>query len=97
MSRILVLSSATLSLAAVLAISGRAPAQDGLLRTQFERFDRDGDGRVTAEELGRPALFRRLDADGDGVVTWPETERALGGARRNPQPPIEDPAPSEPA
>jgi AhpC/TSA family/EF hand len=33
------------------------------------RFDKDRDGRVTAEELGRPDLFAALDRDGDGAIT----------------------------
>jgi EF hand len=33
------------------------------------RFDKNKDGRVTAEELGRPELFAILDRDGDGAIT----------------------------
>ena len=34
------------------------------------RFDKNGDGKITAEELkDHPALFARLDRDGDGVIT----------------------------
>ncbi len=34
------------------------------------RFDRNGDGRITADEMKEhPALFARLDRDGDGVIT----------------------------
>jgi len=33
------------------------------------RFDKNKDGRITKEELGRPELFAALDRDGDGAVT----------------------------
>ena len=43
------------------------------------RFDRNGDGRITREEMkDHPKLFERLDRDRDGVITtedfnWSET------------------------
>ena len=46
---------------------------------RFRRFDRDGDDRVTPQELPRPALFRRLDLDGDGVITREELPRREDG------------------
>jgi hypothetical protein len=33
------------------------------------RFDKNTDGRITREELGRPELFAALDRDGDGAIT----------------------------
>jgi hypothetical protein len=33
------------------------------------RFDKNKDGRISAEELGRPELFAILDRDGDGAIT----------------------------
>lgn len=35
-----------------------------------QRYDKDGDGKITAEEFTGPEeLFRRLDRDGDGQIT----------------------------
>lgn len=44
----------------------------------FQRYDRNRDGRVTAEELAMPVLFRRFDLDGDGAVTSEEYRRVAG-------------------
>ena len=37
----------------------------------FQRLDRDGDGVVSAAEMGRPIdrMIERMDRDGDGVLT----------------------------
>lgn len=43
-------------------------------RNLLERFDEDGDGRVTLEELGGAAtILERLDKNGDGVLSGSET------------------------
>lgn len=66
---------------AVLLAAGLAAAQEkkGAARWAnlppeelMRRFDKDGDGVLTAEEVGRPRIFRQLDADGDGKVTLDE-------------------------
>ncbi|WP_171187045.1 redoxin family protein [Alienimonas chondri] len=81
MLRPIVLFTGTLALAAFLVVAQRGATDEPDLRLRFDRFDRDGDGRVTAAELGQPALFRRLDENGDGAVTWAETERAARAGR----------------
>jgi arylsulfatase A-like enzyme len=45
------------------------------LQRRFQQLDADGDGKLSADELGQPQLHRRLDADGDGLVT-PEEARS---------------------
>lgn len=54
--------------------------RDAGLEQRFRRMDRDGDGRVTQQELPRPALFRRLDRDGDGAITREELPGYGAGA-----------------
>ncbi|NWG14900.1 MAG: sulfatase-like hydrolase/transferase [Acidobacteria bacterium] len=44
---------------------------------RFRQMDRNGDGKLNRDEVGRPALFRRLDLNGDGVVTMDEAKKAL--------------------
>ena len=44
---------------------------------RFEQLDRNGDARVTPDELPAAALFKRLDLDGDGAVTKPEAVEAV--------------------
>lgn len=43
----------------------------------FDRADRNGDGRLTADELDRDFPFARVDVNGDGVVTYTEAVAAV--------------------
>jgi len=57
----------------------------GRRQDPFERYDKDGDGRVTALELNNPAMFLWLDRNGDGSITRQEATEALtefGAERR---------------
>jgi hypothetical protein len=54
-----------------------APRQ-GTLARLFRHVDRDGDDKVTPEELPRPLLFKRLDKNSDSVITLDEAEAGLG-------------------
>lgn len=60
------------TVAVVGAIGLRSIAQDGGLKAAFERYDKNSDGKVTAEELGQPLLFKALDGNGDGHLTLDE-------------------------
>jgi len=51
------------------------------LQGRFKELDRNGDGKLTADELPRPALFKQMDTNGDGIVTLDEAESAFAGAR----------------
>ena len=45
----------------------------------FDRFDADGDGKITHEEFqaGHDERFRQMDLDGDGAVTQNEARQAM--------------------
>ena len=42
------------------------------IQALFHAVDKNGDGKVTPDELPRPALFKRLDTNGDGAITLDE-------------------------
>jgi len=44
---------------------------------RFEQLDRNGDAKVTPDELPAAGIFRRLDLDGDGAITRPEAVEAV--------------------
>ena len=76
-----------LAVAALLLGALAAAQQAGrmTLEQRFAQLDRDGDGRVTAEEAGGAAWFARLDTNGDGAVTLEEARAALAqGVRQTP-------------
>lgn len=64
MKQLLIFSALLLSVASAFS----AQTERGSLLDRFDQVDRDGDGKVTARELPRPALFRRLDRNGDGII-----------------------------
>jgi Ca2+-binding EF-hand superfamily protein len=45
----------------------------------FKHFDRNGDGKLTPDELPFPKWFERLDLNKDGVITLDEARQVLGG------------------
>ena len=61
----------------------RAGARRGRLQEAFRAADRDGDGKLSADEFPRPEIFKEVDRDGDGFVTREEAtvlvDRARGG------------------
>ncbi len=62
----------------LVSISG-SPAQSSVAADlAFKRADRNGDGKVTREELPQAGLFKRFDGNGDGTITIEETRAAFG-------------------
>ncbi len=60
--------------------STNSPSQrreGGRRQDPFERYDKNGDGRVTADELNNPAMLQWLDRDGDGAITRQEATETL--------------------
>jgi catechol 2,3-dioxygenase-like lactoylglutathione lyase family enzyme len=65
------------------------PAGSGLA-DRFKALDRNGDGKVSAEEFPGP-LFRQMDTNGDGFVTLDEARSFFTG-RREGRPAANEPA-----
>ncbi|MFZ5833256.1 MAG: serine hydrolase [Planctomycetota bacterium] len=64
---------------------------------RFKQFDRDNDGKLSAEELPYPNLFKRLDKDGDGFLRASEAGDLRIGRRQTPAAPattLTSPAPA---
>ncbi len=62
----------------VTLLSTVALAQSPSNDRPFKRLDRNGDGKLTRDEI--PRLFDQLDADSDGAVTADEVRTRLEGA-----------------
>jgi len=45
--------------------------------TLFEKYDKNKDGKITAEEFGNERLFKSMDLNKDGEVNRPEADTAL--------------------
>jgi acetyl esterase/lipase len=65
--------------------------QPGSRAERFDQIDRNGDGKVTPDELPRPRLFQRLDRNGDGVIQRDEILRDDQGDLQSPEEPSHTP------
>ena len=72
-----------LSLLAACSLSALAGGREseGMERL-FRRMDRDGNGKLTAEELPGRMLLNRADTDGDGAVSLEEAREVRRNVRR---------------
>ncbi len=63
------------AIAALHSASAQAPGGAGV----FQRFDKNGDGKVTKDELPNAQAFSRYDLNKDGVITLEEYNQVAGG------------------
>ncbi len=52
------------------------------VEAQFKQLDKNGDGKLSADEFGRPRIFRQMDKDGDGFATLEEAKSFFYGRGR---------------
>jgi hypothetical protein len=64
------------------------------LQEIFRNADRDGDGRLSAEEFPQPRVFQNVDANGDGFATLEEV-RAYYQSRQDRQSEPQEETPAE--
>ncbi|MBM4018709.1 MAG: esterase [Planctomycetes bacterium] len=80
----LALAALAVFIAAPALLAGEEPPPSGApprLLDRFRQLDKNGDGRITADEFGGAPRLKALDADGDGAVTLQEARTYLGGLR----------------
>ncbi len=53
------------------------PQLNGTAEDIFKRADKNGDGKVTPDELPNAELFAKFDTNKDGVITWEEAKPIL--------------------
>jgi acetyl esterase/lipase len=85
--------SAILACLTLLAQEPPRPAAGGSLDELFKRIDRNGDGKLTRDEI--PQRFDQLDKNKDGAFTREEAQ--AGMAQRRPQATTQPTTPSSPA
>jgi arylsulfatase A-like enzyme len=65
--------------------SGARPVRGGI-EERFKQYDKNGDGKLTPDEVPNAQLFKRMDKNGDGVVTLEEAKEAFSARRRGDAP-----------
>jgi Ca2+-binding EF-hand superfamily protein len=72
--------------------------EGGRGKRMFQRFDKDGDGKVSRAEFpGGDEAFKAMDKDGDGFVTAEEVPTNRPGKGEKPPEPTGAPAPTTPS
>ncbi|MFK8183944.1 MAG: alpha/beta hydrolase fold domain-containing protein [Phormidesmis sp.] len=65
------------------------PQTGGGARNRFAQMDSNGDGKLTADELGNQRIFERLDTNADGQITRQEARAYLNNRQRNSNAPVD--------
>jgi CubicO group peptidase (beta-lactamase class C family) len=60
----------------------RSDSRQPSVEQRFKQWDKNGDGKLTPDEVPGEQLFKMLDKNGDGVVTLEEAAAFGGGDRR---------------
>ena len=86
MKKLLVAGIGTV-LAALVAIRGVAEqsAAEKTLQERFKQLDKNGDGKVTTDELPQSAFFKQRDKNGDGAITLAEAMAFLEDSSNTPE------------
>lgn len=73
----------TTTLLLCLTLAGLAQQPGGQMTPEqrFTQLDRDGDGRLSTQELQAPRIFGDMDEDGDGFVTLDEAREHVRAQR----------------
>src|SRR3954469_2108766 len=75
--------TAALALCATsMAVRGFAqqPSDVKAVEERFKQLDKNGDGRITKDEVPDSPFFKQRDVNGDGVITLAELKATLAGA-----------------
>jgi Ca2+-binding EF-hand superfamily protein len=78
-------------------VARRVWAQNAVEK-RFDQLDKNGDGKITPDELPAAEFFKRLDLDGNGEITKAEAAKALARGAMNDllKPKTATPAPTGP-
>lgn len=65
------------------------PAPQPGIEAQFKAADKNGDGKLTPDEVPDANIFKRLDRNADGAISLDEARAAAANEQKPPQPSIE--------
>jgi len=81
------------SITALLALLTASALAQGPVPPVFQRLDKNGDGKITADETPNAQAMERFDLNKDGAITLEEYNRASAAPTTTPPAPATPPAP----